>query len=546
MGEQQFKARGPATGKQTGIVARLRRAASVSLTCIGLLGALPAEAQAPLDVRIAEGPVSGVATGDLQSWLGLPYAAPPVGPLRWRPPQPAAPWSVLRKANTVASNCAQNADLGAFARAGGSEDCLYLNVYRSAEAARFGSTLPVFVWIHGGALQVGQGADYDPTKMAVRGRAIVVTLNYRLGAFGFLSNSALDGEGHPFANYGLMDQQAALRWIKSNIAAFGGDPENVTIAGESSGGNSVMLQVASPLAADTFQHVIAMSGAALMARHPAFGAPRPLAVARALGDRMAQAVGCGSDTATCLRALPTKRILDAQTEYLHNQPIIDGTVVPMHPADAFRAGRINHVTLVNGTTRDEGNFFLALPELASGKAMTAAEYPSSLERQFGGTLARRVEREYPLARHNSPSEAFAATMTDSMFACTALAMNRALSDKMPVFAYEFGDRTAPSYIGATTFPLLAAHTFELAYIFPGFRGGADVTVRLNPLQERLSDQMVDWFARSGTLSAQGGWPRFERNRETVMNFKLPTAQAEAGSRFADAHHCAFWDRTGTY
>src|SRR5205085_1804233 len=146
--------------------------------------------------------------------------------------------------------------------------------------------------LHGGALQVGQGADYDPTKLVVQGRAIVVTLKYRLGLFGFFAHPAIDREGHPFANYGLMDQQAALRWVQQNIGAFGGDPQNVTIAGESSGGNSVMLQVASPLSAGTFQKGVVMSGAGVMTRHPAFGAPRPLAVAQQLGIDFASTVGC--------------------------------------------------------------------------------------------------------------------------------------------------------------------------------------------------------------------------------------------------------------
>ena len=509
------------------------------------LSPAPALSQAPLDVTVEQGRVSGTGTGDLQSWLGLPYAAPPVGPLRWQPPRPAATWPGTRKANTVASACAQNADLGVFARAGGSEDCLYLNVYRSAAAATEGKKLPVFVWIHGGALQVGQGADYDPVKMATRGKAVVVTLNYRLGVFGFFAHKALDGEGHPFANYGLMDQQAALRWIKANIASFGGDPGNMTIAGESSGGNSVMLQIASPLAANTFQHAIAMSGAGVMTRHPGFGAPRPLAVAQDLGAGLAREVGCTSNMAACLRALPTKRILDAQTAYILNEAIIDGTVIPAHPSDIFRSGRINPVTLVAGSTRDEARFFVALPELATGKPMTAADYPVWLKAQYGEALAPRVAREYPLDRYDSPSEAFAAAATDSMFACTGAAMHRTLAGRIPVYAYEFSDATAPSYVGPTSFPLLASHTYELAYIFPGFRGGADVTVRLNPLQEKLSDQMIDLFAHVATLPGRADWPRYDAARDNVMTFKLPAAELVAG-RFVTFHRCAFWDRANIY
>jgi para-nitrobenzyl esterase len=524
----------------------LRTALAIVLVAASAVGLARAQEPTPLQVATATGPVTGVSLRGIESWLGIPYAEPPVGPLRWQPPQPASPWAVPLKANTVPSSCAQNADLGPFARAGGNEDCLYLNVYRSAEAARSGERLPVFVWVHGGALQVGQGADYDPSKLAATGKAVVVTLNYRLGLFGFFSHPAIDREGHPFANYGLMDQQAALRWVQQNIAAFGGDPANVTIAGESSGGNSVMLQIVSPLAAGTFQHAVAMSGAGVMTRHPAFGAPRPLPVAEELGVGFAKDVGCETDTANCLRALSTKRILDAQTPYLLNEAIIDGNVIPMHPSDAYRTGQINRVTLVNGSTRDEGRFFVALPEVTTGQALTAEEYPVWIERQYGAALAPEVLREYSPDRFASPGEAFAAAATDSMFACTGLAMNRALADKMPVYAYEFSDGTAPSYVGPTTFPLLAAHTYELAYLFPGFRGGADVTVNLNPLQERLSDEMVGYFAHVAGLPArEKEWPRFDPQLDNIMTFALPQARMVSG-RFAEFHHCGFWDRTGTY
>jgi para-nitrobenzyl esterase len=510
------------------------------------LSASLAYAQQPLEVATASGPVVGSTAKGIDAWLGIPYAAPPVGALRWQPPQPVKPWTTPIKALTLPGACAQNADLGVFARAGGSEDCLYLNVYRSADAVRAGQRLPVFVWIHGGALQVGQGGDYDPSKLAVDGKAVVVTLNYRLGLFGFFSHPALDGEGHDFANYGLMDQQAALRWVQQNIALFGGDPANVTISGESSGGNSVMTHIAAPQSAGLFQHVVAMSGAGVMTRHPAFGAPRPLNVARDIGNNFAREVGCETGGAACMRALPTKRILDAQKPYLLNQLIIDGKVLPIHPSDAYRMGRINRVTLVTGSTRDEATFFVALPELASGKALTEADYPVWLDNQYGKSLAPKVMREYPLANYDSPSEAFAAAATDSMFACTGRAMQRVLADKIPVFAYEFGDRTAPSYVDDTSFPLLAAHTYELPYVFRGFRGGGYAQVKLNPMQEKLSDSMVGYFSNVARLTGgQSEWSRYDPAQDNVMTFALPEARVVSG-RFAHTHHCAFWDKTGTY
>jgi len=269
-------------------------------------------------------------------------------------------------------------------------------------------------------------------------------------------------------------------------------------------------------------------------------------VAREVGLAFAREAGCAADAAACLRALPAKRILDMQQPHALNEFIIDGAVLPVHPADAYRTGRINHATLVSGSTRDEGTFFVALSELLTERAMTDADYPAWLARQYGPALAPKFLLEYPLARFESPSEAFAAAATDSIFACPGRAMHRALAGKMPVYAYEFSDRTAPSYVGPTTFPLKAAHTYELAYLFPGFRGGADVTISLNPLQEKLSDEMIAQFSDLAGMPARPGqWPRVDPAVDNVMTFDLPSARIVTG-RFAQVHRCAFWDRTGSY
>ena len=219
---------------------------AVVACCIGLtLGA--AQAAQPTSVlKIDSGPLRGADDGEMLSYLRIPYASPPVGELRWRPPQPPRAWAETLDATRTGNACVQNADLGAFATPGGSEDCLYLNIYAPRSAVQAAKRLRVFVWIHGGSLWVGQGSDYDPRKLALDGQAVVVTLNYRLGMFGFFAHPAIDGEGHAFASYGYMDQSFALDWVKRNIAAFGGDPNNVTIAGESSGGNSVLAHVISP------------------------------------------------------------------------------------------------------------------------------------------------------------------------------------------------------------------------------------------------------------------------------------------------------------
>ncbi|HAV1777324.1 TPA: carboxylesterase family protein [Enterobacter hormaechei subsp. steigerwaltii] len=511
-----------------------------------IMSVSPAVAASSLTITTQSGPVTGSAANGLQSWLGLPYAAPPVGELRWQPPQPVKHWVEPRNVQTLASSCAQNGILGDFARAGGSEDCLYLNVYRNEAEVSAGNKRPVFVWIHGGGLQVGQGGDYDPSQLATQGKAVVVTLNYRLGVFGFLANSALDKEGHDFANYGLMDQQAALRWVKQNISAFGGDPDNVTIGGESSGGNSVMAHIASPRSAGLFQHAVAMSGGGIMAKYPAFGSPRPLDVALKTGNDFAKALGCDANDADCLRSLSTSDILKVQNPYALNEFVIDGKILPEHPGDAFRKGNFNPVTLVSGSNRDEGRFFVAVSEHLTGKTPTEETYPQWIEQQFGRKLAPAVMKEYPISASTDAVEAFSAAATDSMFSCPGRAMHSAISATNPVYAYEFSDRTAPSYISPTTFPMLAAHTFELAYVFPGFHGGSDAKITLNPLQAELSRQMVAYFADGSTMkNTEHTWPRFDPAKNNYMTFVLPSSRMISG-HYTRTHHCDFWDKTGIY
>jgi para-nitrobenzyl esterase len=493
------------------------------------------------------GPVRGIEQGAMNAYLGIPYAAPPVGPLRWMPPQKPASWTAALDASKFGSSCAQNADLGVFAQAGGTEDCLYLNVYVGKQAAQSKEKLPVLFWIHGGSLWVGAGSDYDPRKLAVDGKAIVVTINYRMGMFGFFAHPAIDREGHMFANYGLMDQQFAMDWVQQNISQFGGDPGNVTIFGESSGGTSVLSQIAAPSSAGKFQHAIAMSGATVVQKHPAFGSTRPLDAAQDVGTAFAKAAGCEGDaSAECLSKLTTGQILAIQTPYLINQTIIDGTFMPIAPAEAFKTGKFNHVTLLNGNVRDEGTVFVGLPENATGVAMTADAYKTTIESFYGQPLAQQVLQQYPASNYNSPSEAFGAANTASQFACPARMVNQWVSKTIPTYAYEFADRTAPSYLEPTTYPLGAAHTYELPYIFPGFHGAADKTVSLNPLQEKLSDEMVQLWAQAGKVASRDGkWERYDNDKDNYLSLTLPKARMMS-QPFASLHNCKFWDQTGLY
>ncbi|WP_222890415.1 carboxylesterase family protein [Enterobacter sp. C2] len=497
-------------------------------------------------VHTQSGPVEGSSRQGMDFWEGIPFAAAPTGALRWQPPQPVKTWTRPLVVTKPAAACAQNADLGVFSKAGGQEDCLYLNVYRSS-SANPQKKRPVFVWIYGGALEVGQADHYNPIKLATQGNAVIATFNYRVGVLGFYANPSLNGKNHNYANYGLMDQQAALRWVRANIAEFGGDPDNVTIAGESSGGDSVMANILSPAASGLFQHAIALSGSTLITRYPAFGASIPHDVAVKAAEDFAKSVGCTQDDANCLRALSTEQILKAQTPFAFRQFIIDGQLIPQHPADAFREGRFNNkVTLVNGGNHDEGTLFAALPELATGNAMTEDNYAEAMKSIFGEAMLPAVLKEYPAKAYNTPSEAFSAAAGDSLFSCPVHELNNLIANKLPLYAYEFSDQTAPMYTDPVTFPLMASHTSELSYLFPGFHGGADKSIKLNSLQEKLSDEMVTYFSHLAALKEkQAVWPQYDPDRENYMTFVLPASRMISG-RFSQVHHCDFWKTSGIF
>lgn len=496
-------------------------------------------------LRIGSGPVSGLDDGEMRSYLGIPYAAPPVGELRWKPPIAPLAWTQTFEATKLGSPCAQNANLGAFATPGGEEDCLSLNVYTPRNATS-NSKLPVFVWIHGGALSVGTSGDHNPRKLVLDGQAIVVTINYRLGMFGFFAHPAIDKEGHPFANYGRMDQSFALDWVQRNIAVFGGDKDNVTIAGESSGGSSVIAHMVSPWSAGKFQHAISMSGASEMIKYPNFAGVTPLADAEVKGTNFANAVGCTDQSPECLRRLTVGEILASEGPYRSNG-IIDGDFYPSAPSEALKQGRFNNATLISGTTRDEGSFFIGFPENESGRALTEERYLAAVEAFFKPALAPAVLAEYPVQKYNSPSEAYAAAVTDYLFACPVLALNRWVSAKSPVYAYEFSDGTAPSYLKPTTFPMGAAHTYELQYIFPGYHGGQmGQPVNLNPLQEKLSDEMVGYWTGLSKAEKWTAWPKYEPEKQNVLSFALPQSKVLNAGRFVSEHKCDFWDKQGIY
>ncbi len=518
---------------------------------VALLGLLAMGAAAAPRVDTQQGPVEGLQTGAVSEFRGIPYAAPPVGDLRWRPPVPAQPRTGVRQATQFVPACAQVTTLGAFAGpANDNEDCLTLNVFTPQTGAA--AKLPVIVWIHGGGNMDGSSSGYDGSRLASLGKTVVVTINYRLGLVGWLANPALDAEGHPFANYGLLDQQLALHWVKANIASFGGDPGNVTLGGQSAGSIDTEANVAAPMAAGLFQRAIFQSVVL-------DGTPLPKAEKQ--GADFAEVAGCGRgatpDVAACLRRLPVSRIMQLagtqskQGPYI-NILIADGQIVPSGGLfAAFRNGSFTHMPVLSGTVHDEQNFAAAIAEYFSGPprhAITASEFRAFVTDTYPAA-AEKIFAEYKLAHYATPQRAWNAVGTDALV-CPQLTLNRTLAPQVAVYGYEFNDATAPFYFPSMPgFMPLAYHTADIQYLFPLWHGGPDGIVhRLTPQQQRLSDALVRaWanFARSGDPNGLGvpHWPTFrpEAGRPGLyLSEAIPASATITDQHFAADHKCDFW------
>jgi para-nitrobenzyl esterase len=499
-------------------------------------------------VRVEQGELLGRADGDIVRFQGVPYAAPPVGPLRWRAPRPPDPWTGVRSAVAAGPRCAQRAvapDVPHATAASTTEDCLTLNVTVPAGAGPT-ARLPVLVWVHGGGFSAGAGGDYDPRRLVEAGPLVVVTVNYRLGALGFLALPGLPDSGA----FGLLDQQQALRWVQRNAAAFGGDPGNVTLAGESAGADSVCSQLAAPAAAGLFRRVVLQSGGCGAANltevirpgtGPAGDTWKPLARAEAIGTRAAAQLGC-PDPATapaCLRALPVERVLDAGAYW---SPAVGTPTLPARPSDLVASGALPAVPVLAGTTRDEGTLFTDQFYDRAGDPLTADRLTAQLI-AAAGRRARDATRAYPPAGR-TPGRAWAATITDRAYACTGLATYRGLGGRTPLFAYEFADPTAPSAFDALPPGLAggATHGAEVPYLFDLVPGQPALTAD----QRALSELMVRAWARfAATGDPNGGgdppWPAWSGDG-TVRTLTTDPADAAArsGSEHAAAHHCALW------
>lgn len=519
-----------------------------------LLGAAHAQQSVtapPVTVPTDQGAVMGRQAA-VRTFLGIPYAAPPVGSRRWQAPQPAPTWTAPRDAGSFGSVCPQVA-LGLFPVAGvtpgevqGNEDCLFLNVTTPRNATP-ASSLPVMVWLHGGSFTLGSGGAYDARVLAEKYGLVVVTLNYRLGALGFLALPALSAEAPSgtSGNYGLLDQQAALGWVQRNIAAFGGNPRNVTLAGESAGGLSVCAQLASPLAAGLFQKAIIQSG---LCTSPGNAVTVTQAATRNL--RYADKLGCRAADLTCLRNVAPAALLKATVPGIRPasnlvwSPVSGTPALPLTLRDAFEGGRFNRVPVLAGTNRDEGRLFI--PAVSpSGKPVNLIQYWGGAGLLVGAAKSQRALAQYPFRAYGTPALAFATMFTDAVFSCPGQRVNTALVRYVPIYAFEFNDPQAVTVLKAPAdLPGLGSfHSSSLVYAFQTPVEGVADPALFSPAQAQLSDAFSRaWatFATTGRpeLPGQATWRPFDPALNNVQVF-TPTGVRES-TRFSAEHKCDFW------
>jgi para-nitrobenzyl esterase len=490
----------------------MRRFLSLS-GAIALLIALPVAAALPPAISTANGPVAGIASSDgtVIAFKGLPYAAPPIGPLRWRAPAPPASWTAVRKAGKFSTSCMQHIveerkpwthefmahnDIG--------EDCLYLNVWTPAKAS--GDRLPVYFWIHGGGYVEGSTAvpAYDGENLARLG-VIVVTINYRLGVFGFLAHPELTRESGHSGNYGLLDQLAALQWVQKNIAAFGGDPTRVTISGQSAGSNAVHNLVASPLAHGLFQRAIEESGSGFV----------PANATGTMKDGEAQGVkfaaSRGAKSLAELRALPAQALMPTPQESgpaSAFRPIVDGYFLLGDPNDVYLTGKQNDVPELTGMNHDERS------SEADYGTIPMATYGSRMQQRYGAA-ADTFFALYPndTQQHSGTSqeEAFRDSGLTSTFMWGQL---RAKTAKTPAFTY-YWTHSEP---GADSARYGAFHTSEVPYVFNSLDQSQRPWATADRRMAKLLGSYWVNFMKTGNPNGPGlpEWPAFDPASAVTM------------------------------
>lgn len=479
---------------------------------------------------LAEGVEVTAPDGPVWAWRGLPYAAPPVGALRWRPPAPAGCWEGTRRFEAFGAKCPQLSDEGGYE---GDEDCLTLNVWAPTVGT---SGRPVWVFLHGGGNTVGAASEplYDGALAAAEQGLVVITVQYRLGALGFLTHTALDAERAEriSGNYGLLDQQAALRWVQENVAAFGGDPAQVLLFGESAGAQDTLAHFVSPGAAGLARAMLVQSGGYYS---------ETLAESRAAMTAVVDAVGCSTvaEPLTCLRATSAEALVRVPVGIgplepgLKYRPVIDGVIIPDDPERLLREGRGQPIPLVLGSNADETSRMVPA-------VRTEAEYRQYVTARFG-PLAPRVLARYPVSDFATPFQALVRLTTDVIWTCPTRQTLRWVeaTGRAPTYRYFF-DARGPGRAGAL---IGATHGLELAFVFGNFCALQGFTPDAG-LAALGREMRTHWAALAATgapaATAPVAWPAYVGAEDRTLRFAQPI-EVLRGVR---TEACDFWDGLG--
>jgi carboxylesterase type B len=532
-------------------------AAALALTVVTAqtAGASPTHHPSELVVRTDKGAVRGAVSYGVEGFLGIPYAAPPVGRLRWQPPRPAAAWRGIRPAADFGSQCPQTAGLDSeFGST--DENCLFVNVQRpigtSAKAK-----LPVYLYIHGGGFRTGSGENLN--KVVADTGVLGVSINYRLGNLGFLSLPGLTRAQGESGNYGLMDQQLALKWVQRNIARFGGDPRKVTIGGESAGGYSVCNHLVSPGSRGTFSKAMIQSG---------YCPSRTQADAETAGTTVATGLGCTTAVVSCMRSKSVAELLAAPSA---GTSVVRGTsFMPVDLAAAIKSGHFAHVPTVVGSQRDEGRSFFQ-----GSIGWSEAQYVDYIRSNFGAD-ADAVLALYPWpanADRNTAAYLISDVTTDAgslgatrnadgriqdpgIGGCGTRELRNEISRYAKTYAYEFDHRSGPGWTDVPGFVWGAGHATELNYLFPQHGINTESEYHnFGPAEFALADQIVDYwgtFVKRGNPNT-GDEPRWPRFRPATGGLTLSLRSGSDGhtqvitdARYSAVHHCGFWDSISAY
>jgi carboxylesterase type B len=490
----------------------------------------------PPVVRTTAGAVQGISVDGVDNFRGIPYARPPVGDLRWRPPAAVTAWPGTRDATRFGGSCPALA--GSNGPLSLTEDCLFVNVFRPTGTAATDARA-VLAFVYGGGLRDGSSNQYEGALIAQRTGVVVVTLNYRLGAFGFLGDAALTRESGESGNYGLQDQQAALRWVRDNIRAFGGDPAKVTLGGESAGAFSTCAHLGAPGSRGLFRAAIMQSGAC---------GSRTLAEAEGAGRAVATTLGCAlvETDLRCMRAASTQAILNAaqrmQVGFSRGTPTL-----PVDPRAALTSGRAATVPVLFGANLDEARTFT---HIATG--WTRLQY-ETLIRSLSEDLGARVLAAYPWPANATSFTApylLGAVFTDDgpiieVGGCATRRLAADIARRGTTFAYEFAHRNGPGLMSQPAgYVAGAGHAAELPYLWPSFHNGTPVAPTFAAAERQLSDHMLaSWgaFVRTGAPGDAQAWPAYAGGRQVRQLLPGTTSRVANDRAYTTTHQCGLWD-----